>query len=221
MFRLCSLLLAGALAALPAAAETLSGPIRVIDADTIDIGAAANIRLVGIDAAEGEQTCRDGAEILPCGRIATDAARALYQGLTARCSTEGRDRFDRYLARCRVGGVEMNAELVRLGLARVYRDDPTYFEEQKEAVLMERGLWRYDMQDPAAFRAEARATRAGDAPSATGTCAIKGNISGNGRIYHMPGQEFYDRTRINPARGERMFCTEGEARAAGWRRAQR
>lgn len=51
-------------------------------------------------------------------------------------------------------------------------------------------------------------------------CIIKGNISENGRIYHLPGQAFYDRTRINTARGERWFCTEAEAQAAGWRRAR-
>ncbi|PZU17808.1 MAG: hypothetical protein DI589_25660 [Shinella sp.] len=55
------------------------------------------------------------------------------------------------------------------------------------------------------------------------TCNIKGNISYNGgeRIYHMPGQERYQDTRINQADGERWFCSEADARAAGWRRAGR
>ena len=53
-------------------------------------------------------------------------------------------------------------------------------------------------------------------------CRIKGNVSAKGeRIYHLPGGEFYDRTQINAAKGERWFCTEGEARAAGWRRSKR
>jgi hypothetical protein len=53
------------------------------------------------------------------------------------------------------------------------------------------------------------------------SCNIKGNISYNGgqRIYHVPGQHYYDETVINPMKGERWFCTEAEARAAGWRRA--
>jgi len=50
---------------------------------------------------------------------------------------------------------------------------------------------------------------------------IAGNISGGGRIYHVPGQRDYDRVRIDPSRGERWFCTEDEARASGWRPAQR
>lgn len=54
-------------------------------------------------------------------------------------------------------------------------------------------------------------------------CNIKGNVSiGSGeRIYHVPGQEYYDETRISPQYGERWFCSEAEARAAGWRRAGR
>ena len=62
---------------------------------------------------------------------------------------------------------------------------------------------------------------AGAAPAPAGGCAIKGNISQNGRIYHMPGQADYARTRIAESRGERWFCSEAEARAAGWRRARR
>ncbi|MGX5830110.1 sunset domain-containing protein [Mesorhizobium sp. 43Arga] len=54
-------------------------------------------------------------------------------------------------------------------------------------------------------------------------CTIKGNISINTgeRIYHVPGQEHYWETRISPQYGERWFCTEEEARAAGWRKARR
>lgn len=50
---------------------------------------------------------------------------------------------------------------------------------------------------------EARAARAGE------------------RIYHMPFQQHYGRTRIDPSNGERWFRTEDEAQAAGWRRALR
>jgi hypothetical protein len=52
-------------------------------------------------------------------------------------------------------------------------------------------------------------------------CRIKGNISieTGERIYHLPSQPFYTATRISPEYGERWFCTEAEARRAGWRRA--
>lgn len=55
----------------------------------------------------------------------------------------------------------------------------------------------------------------------SGQCVIKGNVSTQGeRIYHVPGQRYYDATRISPSHGERWFCTEEEARAAGWRKAK-
>ncbi len=49
-----------------------------------------------------------------------------------------------------------------------------------------------------------------------------GNISSKGeRIYLVPGGQYYGRTKINTAKGERWFCTEADARAAGWRKAKR
>ncbi|MGE7367957.1 hypothetical protein ACQKKX_02665 [Neorhizobium sp. NPDC001467] len=54
-------------------------------------------------------------------------------------------------------------------------------------------------------------------------CDIKGNISWNGgqKIYHVRGQKNYQDTRIRVLDGERWFCSEDEARAAGWRKAGR
>ena len=54
-------------------------------------------------------------------------------------------------------------------------------------------------------------------------CTIKGNISidtGN-KVYHLPNMEDYESTVINPASGEKWFCTESEAKANGWRKAPR
>lgn len=53
-------------------------------------------------------------------------------------------------------------------------------------------------------------------------CPIKGNVSlrTGERIYHAPGQKYYYATRINWVRGERWFCSESAARAAGWRRSK-
>lgn len=48
-----------------------------------------------------------------------------------------------------------------------------------------------------------------------GACVIKGNIGRNGKIYHMPGQKYYNKT--NP---EAIFCSEAEAQSAGFRRSR-
>ena len=54
-------------------------------------------------------------------------------------------------------------------------------------------------------------------------CSIKGNISINTgeHIYHVPGQKFYPQTKVSPEYGERWFCSEADARKAGWRKARR
>lgn len=53
-------------------------------------------------------------------------------------------------------------------------------------------------------------------------CEIKGNVSidTGERIFHVPGQKYYSRTRISPQYGERWFCSEGEAWEAGWRKSK-
>jgi hypothetical protein len=53
-------------------------------------------------------------------------------------------------------------------------------------------------------------------------CRIKGNVSQNTgeRIYHVPGQEYYSETVVRTEYGERWFCSEEDARSAGWRRSK-
>ena len=53
-------------------------------------------------------------------------------------------------------------------------------------------------------------------------CDIKGNISKatGERIYHLPGGTYYAATTISQMKGERWFCSEEQARAAGWRKSR-
>jgi hypothetical protein len=54
-------------------------------------------------------------------------------------------------------------------------------------------------------------------------CDIKGNISYNTgeKIYHLPGDQFYDVTEINGSYGEGWFCSPEEAEDEGFRRSLR
>ncbi len=50
------------------------------------------------------------------------------------------------------------------------------------------------------------------------SCSIKGNVNSDGeRIYHTTDSRSYNRTDIKPEEGDRWFCTEQEAQAAGFR----
>ena len=55
-----------------------------------------------------------------------------------------------------------------------------------------------------------------------GRLSIKGNVARDGeRIYHTPWSPWYGRTKISEGKGERWFCDEGAAQAAGWRAAEK
>ena len=215
--RLAAVIAAGLSWVGPAAAGP-DGRVDVVDGDTLRVG-REKVRLFGIDAPELDQACRrpDGT-VWRCGDWARDEVRRLFQGRRAACEAVDIDRYGRIVATCRVEGRDMGATLVANGYARAYlRYSDLYLETEKEAVVAGRGIFGSDMLAPEAFRAADR-----PAPQAApGGCVIKGNISGSGRIYHMPGQENYADTRIDTSRGERWFCSEAEAQAAGWRRARR
>lgn len=52
-------------------------------------------------------------------------------------------------------------------------------------------------------------------------CAIKANVTTHGRpTYHFPGCQTYSTTKLELHHGDRWFCTEKEAKAAGFRKAQ-
>jgi endonuclease YncB( thermonuclease family) len=216
LFALCLLVASMAMAQSP------SGQIRVIDGDTFDIG-GVRVRLYGIDAPEASQTCEDArGRAWNCGAWISREVRARYQGKTARCDAVTRDRYDRIVARCTVQGQDMGAALVGEGLAFAYRRYAMDYDLiEKQAATADRGIWAMGMQTPADYRQQRQAAPAAPQQVA-GECNLKGNISAKGeRIYHSPGQEHYDRTRINTAAGERWFCSAAEAEAAGWRPARR
>jgi endonuclease YncB( thermonuclease family) len=211
--------------ALPgAAAADIAGPLRVVDGDTLAIG-EVRIRLHGIDAPEQDQNC--GGQHAPmwnCGSWVTAEVRARYEGRPATCVTIDVDRYNRIVGRCRVDGEDIGAAMVESGLAFAYtRYSEAYLPQQKLAERRKAGLHATGVQSPSEFRtAERKGHSAQRLASAPADCVIKGNVSYNGgtRIYHMPGQAWYDATAISVDRGERWFCSEEEAKSAGWRRAR-
>jgi len=197
-----------------------SGPARVIDGDTIDIS-GQRIRLHGIDTPEAKQTCQREALVWLCGAAATKALRELIGGAWVACSQRDKDRYGRVVAVCRANGIALNAAMVRSGMALAYRkysDD--YTGQEGAAKAARRGLWAGQFIPPWEWRRGKRLASETHANGNPPGCRIKGNIGSKGdRIYHMPGGRWYDRTVITASKGERWFCSEDEAKAAGWRRA--
>lgn len=197
--------------------------VRVIDGDTIEIEGGLKVRYIGIDAPETVHPSR-GEECY--GREATQANEELVLGKTARLEPDvsQTDQFGRLLRYVFVddgqgGEIFVNLYLVEQGFAHSSSFPPDISRQEelrlaeREAREQKRGLWGevcLNWQPPEiTLGAE------------TG-CVIKGNISYSTgeKIYHLPGCGSYDKTVINQSAGERWFCSEQDAQAAGWRRAK-
>jgi len=213
----------------PSWAEVAGRP-QIIDGDTLEIG-GQRIRLHGIDAPENNQTCTAGAKPWNCGREATLALIHETAEHWIRCEEKDLDRYGRIVAVCYVGAHDINANMVRKGWALAYRQySMDYVGEEAAAKSEHAGVWRGEFTPPWQWRVQhatggahpSTPPAAVPSPTKPGECVIKGNISSKGeRIFHVPGGRWYDQTEIDTAKGERWFCSEAEARAAGWRRSIR
>jgi endonuclease YncB( thermonuclease family) len=201
-------------------ATDLSGRVvKIADGDTItlraDDGTLIKVRLAEIDAPEQGQ---------PYGRRSREALAQLVSGEDVRVVVQDTDSYGRTVGRPYVDDLDVCAEMVRSGSAWAYKKhltDPVLLTLEDIARDAKRGLWSLpdtDRVPPWQWRWQ---NRPNPARVADAKCPIKGNINSRGeRIYHMPGQENYAATRISETRGERWFCDENEARAAGWRAAR-
>lgn len=209
---------AGSETAVAAGSGAIVGQARVVDGDTIEIG-ASKIRLEGIDAPETGQACsRRWFGKWNCGAAATSALSKLVRNQTVTCEATGADKYGRTLAICTVGGRDINAYMVRQGLAWAFiKYSRRYVSEEYAARGEHLGVWQAPTTSPWDYRASQWVEAASDAPKG---CAIKGNVSRQGNIYHMPWSPWYGKVKMDGAPGKRWFCSEAEAVAAGWRPAR-
>jgi endonuclease YncB( thermonuclease family) len=201
----------------PGAADSslLSGQAKVIDGDTLEI-AGERVRLEGIDAPEAGQTCGGGwFGSWSCGSQATAQLRWLVGARRVECEAAGRDKYGRVLGWCSVGEQDINAEMVRTGFAWAFVKYSTRYQAiEAKARQAKIGIWKGSAQPPWLYRESRWQVAETDAPKG---CAIKGNITENGHIYHMPWSPWYAKVKVEPAKGEHWFCTEQEASEAGFR----
>jgi endonuclease YncB( thermonuclease family) len=78
------------------------------------------VRLHGIDAPETGQVCSLNGKPWSCGRAATDLLRDLIGGREVDCRSLGRDRYGRMIGKCKVGRLDLGAEMVTRGMAVAY-----------------------------------------------------------------------------------------------------
>jgi endonuclease YncB( thermonuclease family) len=226
------------------AANTSNGTDLLIkEADTLKLN-GTTYRLDGIDAPELDQVCLDEHRaVWRCGADARDRLTEHIGTREVRCDDRGADAAyrERRIGICTVEGDSstINQWLVREGLALNF--DPyargRYQGDQADAQENRRGLWKGCFVAPWDFRHWRKRTAPlmGSCPDAAtarnvlfpddaemppecsikGTAAVRACITAYGGIYHLEGCRSYRTVR----RVNRWFCSEEDAKAAGFRKA--
>jgi endonuclease YncB( thermonuclease family) len=198
--------------------------VRVIDGDTLQID-GHTVQLYGIDAPELGQYCERNGELWECG---LEAALFLqktveFEGPPIECPPWGEEPAsgsgsELVIGVCQVGPKVVGLTMVQNGYAMALPDSfPDYKEAEKQARQAKLGLWRGDFVPPWQWREG----KGGEVRSSDWVrrCSIKGTLGRAGEaIYYVPTDPDYDKVAFDRARGERMFCSDEEARAAGWTR---
>jgi endonuclease YncB( thermonuclease family) len=138
----------------PARQSTVSGRAAAIDGDTIVVG-LSRIRLWGIDAPEMRQTCpSNGIMIFGNRWPAGQASQEFLKGLllspepplnrVISCKIIAVDPYQRSLARCTMGGIDIAAMMVEAGMAWAYRQYTNeYASAENTARSFKRGVWAH------------------------------------------------------------------------------
>jgi micrococcal nuclease len=221
--------------------------LRVTDGDTIEVAlvnGTYKLRFIGIDAPEIDEPCYGEAKQFSSYLVFSQGKVVYLEKDTS--EVDAYDRLLRYVWLITPDRyVMVNAELIGMGyaIAKAYPPDTKYqtYLEQMEQQALQSGLTSCRLT--ATPSRTSTPTRTQPLPTATPRaatttpapavkcpdgcttpspgCAIKGNISSSGeKIYHVPGQRYYEQTRIDPDKGERWFCNEQEATANGWRKSK-
>ena len=123
--------------------------IKVYDGDTIKVAGldlTFKIRLVGIDSPE---IGFNGRQSQPFSKKARRYLIQLLDGKKVAIKGYGTGGYNRQLAEVFVGDKNINLEMIKAGLAEVYRgkrpqtlDSKPYFKEETRAKRSKKGMWR-------------------------------------------------------------------------------
>ena len=194
---------------------------RVIDGDTFELSDGDVVRLLGIDAPEEKECYAEEAK---------EALKKILEGkeVELRKDVTGVDDFGRLLryailqkASPLENNILIDEYMVNGGYAEMQNNpkDKLYYglllEKQEQAKKAKKGLWGECEYTPSEHSQA-------DTEAPSPECAIKGNISpgGFGNTYFLKECNNYGQVKIDPARGEKYFCSEKEAKENGFVKAR-
>jgi micrococcal nuclease len=217
--------------------NTTGTVVSVIDGITVDVdvgGDVLRVRYLGLDLPLSiDQGVLDRA--LEFNRFLAQGRRVELEAGSVDADEQG--RLLRYVY---VGGEMANRAVLSNGYATVSPFPESFvhraaFQLEEEAAKQGgRGLWdsaQAAVPTPTASQSFSGGTLPAppstEPPNtpcdSTGTPPmVKGNVDARtgDRVYHVPGSLLYTTVVISEADGDRWFCSENEAEAAGWKRSK-
>lgn len=149
-----------------------------------------------LQLADGRRVRLLGIDAPEKGRCMADEARELLSNVALKkhviLKDIQTDDYGRVLANVFVGKTWVNGVMVQEGMAR--GESSAYAKEHKLGIYSE-------------------TCRKTTAPVG---CAIKGNIREGKPVYYLPACKYYDQVIVDEAFGDVWFCTELEAKEAGF-----
>lgn len=137
--------------------ETLSGPARAVDSDTLEFG-FRRIDLWGADALERFQKCLLNGQSTACGAEAWQITTNLLAATPITCDVRGKSRYHRNMAVCRnANGIDIGQSLIARGMAVARTDEmPEYGPIEDRARQSRSGAWAGQFIDPMKWRSGER-----------------------------------------------------------------
>lgn len=136
-------------------ATGISGTPEVLDADILKFG-TQRVILWGIDAPEQKQTCQLNGQLWGCYDVAFRYLQLLAGRGEVTCTYKGDpDPFGRRYGVCESGGEDLNADMVKAGMALAFDEQSTdYDAEMADAITAGVGLWQpgVKFEEPWVFR---------------------------------------------------------------------
>ena len=199
--------------------------LRVIDGDTLQVDGNI-VQLYGIDAPELGQLCESNGSLWRCGMEAAYALSKLVNlnRSSLHCSPWGgargaaSDPAPASAQVCEIGNEDVALHLLHSGNSLALPGAfPDYLDAEQQARDAKLGVWHSDVVPPWQWRAGVTLP---DRPSDSAReCNVKGALGPDGqRLYYVPTDPEYQAMGTDPKLGETLFCSDDEARVAGWRR---
>ena len=140
------------------------GGSYVHDGDTLTVN-GQKFRLFGVDAFELHQKCSNNlldtakSQEWDCGEAAKEHLKNLVGTQSVQC-TGSEKSYDRIVATCLVGTVDLSEAITRAGYALAYRRYSTkYVPAEVDAKTNKRGAWASSFQNPWDWRKEAKGSK--------------------------------------------------------------